>query len=59
MNLNDQIDTATKFAAAPQGIPVKDQSEQISVGLEWAKRHESQPPPEPIKTLTPIIPVAN
>jgi hypothetical protein len=59
MNLNDQIDTASKFAPAPAGIPQKDQSQQISVGLEWAKRLESRPAPEPIKTLTPIVPVAN
>jgi len=59
MNLNDQIDTASKFAAAPSGVPQKDQSQQVSVGLEWAKRLESRPAPEPVKTLTPIVPVAN
>jgi len=59
MNLNDQIDTATKYTAASQGVPVKDQSEQVSVGLEWAKRLESRPAPEPVKTLIPIIPLAN
>jgi hypothetical protein len=59
MNLNSQIDIASKFATAPQGVPVKDQSEQMRVGLDWAKRLESQPPPEPIKVLTPIVPVAN
>jgi hypothetical protein len=59
MNLNNQIDIASKFTAPPQGVPVKDQSEQMRVGLDWAKRLESQPPPEPIKTLVPIIPVAN
>ena len=59
LTLNDQIDTAVKFTAASQGVPVKDQSEQMKMGLDWAKRLESQPPPEPVKTLVPIVPVAN
>ncbi len=59
MKLNEQIDIAAKFTAAPQGVPVKDQSEQTTVGLEWAKRLESQAPTEPIKTLPPIVPIAN
>lgn len=59
MSLNDKIDTASKFTAPAAGIPQKDQSEQVSIGLEWAKRLESRPAPDPVKTLTPIIPVAN
>jgi len=59
MNLNDQIDTASKYTAATEGIPQKDQSAQVGIGLEWAKRLESRPAPEPIKTLTPIVPVAS
>lgn len=59
MKLNDQIDIAAKFTAAPQGVLVKDQSEQARVGLDWAKRLESAAPPEPIKTLAPIVPIAN
>jgi hypothetical protein len=59
MNLNDQIDTASKFTTPPVGVPQKDQSAQIGIGLEWAKRVESRPAPEPIKTLTPIYPIPN
>lgn len=57
--LNDRINTASKFTGEQTGIPQKDQSQQVSIGFDWAKRLESKPVPEPIKLMAPIVPVAN
>jgi hypothetical protein len=59
-DLYKQIDTANQFTA-PQSdtVPVKDQSAQSALGLEWAARQatrETAPPPQP---MIPIMPVAS
>ena len=60
-DLYKNIDAANKFKAPPiEGVPVKDQSEQAAVGLDWAARNQAQKPPEAeVPQMKPIIPVAN
>ena len=57
-NLYKHVDTANQFTGSQE--PTPDRTEQVSTGLEWAKRMDQQPAPQPAPApMTPIVPVAN
>lgn len=60
-DLNTHINTTQQFTAAPDKIPVVDRSAHVNFGIELAQRaaQQRQAPPEPIKTMPPINPIAN
>ena len=57
-NLYQHTDTANKFTGNQELIP--DRTEQVSTGMEWARRMDQQPPAPAAPTpMIPIVPVAN
>ena len=58
--LYDKVATSEKFTAEKAGIPVKDQSDNATFGLDWASRQQNRPQEAPApQKMPPIIPVAN